>query len=122
MTDSADPIARLGEIVGPMGALTLAARWGGTRLFVPREPRDDHPIATWIGAGAMARLCRVYGGDTIEVPGLPINRARRERIRELREQGATASEIATVCACSLRYVRRVLAEARGSCATATEST
>jgi len=65
MTDSADPIARLGEIVGPVGALTRCARWGGTRLFVPRARRDDHRIAAWIGGGAMARLCQVYGGDTL---------------------------------------------------------
>lgn len=122
MTDAADPIARLGQIVGPQGELTLRARWGGGRLYVPQEADPKHEIAQWIGAGAMARLCQVYGGDTLEVPGLPIDRARRERILELREQGAKVNEIARVVGCSESTVKKTLARARGSCATAPEST
>lgn len=114
-SEERSPIELLAEVIGEEAAQKLARDFGGTRLYIPREPGSAHPLVHSIGVELAARLCHVAAGEIIE---LPILKSRGERMRErraivrLRGEGWTVSAIARRLHCSERHVHRTLASLR----------
>ena len=44
--------------------------WGGQTLYIPDNPKPDHPIAQDIGYENLLHLVALYGGQTIYPPSL----------------------------------------------------
>lgn len=106
------------ESVGETVALKLVETFGGARVYIPHNPDATSPLAIEIGPEAAMKLARVYGGERVE---LPKPTARRARILELRTAGVSVDTIARQLGCTRRRVFQVLAEARATPATGSES-
>lgn len=103
-----DALAELIGVIGEAAALTLAMRFGGTRLYVPRAIGDNHPICIALGRETADQLATWAGGGAIDVPK---QAARRARVRALRSRGTlTINQIALETAYSERHVYRLLSD------------
>jgi hypothetical protein len=89
-TDLLDCDGELVETIGKVAALSLAERFGGTRLYVPRSLHAEHPIVTTIGPILAAKLAAVYAPDMFRVPLL-----KTLRIAKMRHEGLSIAQIAT---------------------------
>lgn len=58
----------LASCIGIQAVLLLIAKYGGTRLYVPLDPKENHPIEQLIGSHSLMKLAQRYGGDTLEIP------------------------------------------------------
>jgi len=63
-----DSLQAIADIIGAPAALKVAERWGGTRLYIPDEPGEDHDLSQLIGFEAARAMGAVYGGERIEIP------------------------------------------------------
>jgi len=96
-------VARLGDVVGPQAMLALCEGWGGTRLYVPRQPAPESEICRAIGADALARLAARSGAEYVKVP-----RAVEWRVLVYRLRRMTYPEIVRACGCTEGTVWRIL--------------
>lgn len=81
---------QLRAVLGEEGFVLLCQAVGGTRVYVPRKPRDDNEIVTAIGRELADKLSREMASATIRVP-----LARRERAIYFRQvQGLSNAKIA----------------------------
>lgn len=63
------PLAQeLCEVIGITATLKLCTHLGGVKAGVPVEYRADHAITRVIGAEAMQKLVRVFGGERLDIP------------------------------------------------------
>lgn len=95
------------DIIGEEAALRLSVRFGGRRLYIPKEPTGE--LVQLIGQKAAELLSRRFGGVHFE---MPLERGKRERIIHLSRRGKTVREIAELVGCTERHVKYVRAEAR----------
>ena len=102
----ADLWPELAELIGADGAQRLLAAFAGRRIYVPRAAGAGHPLARAVGAEKAAILCEYFHGTEID---LPVSTARRQRILDLKRQGRSNGEIATMLLVSERHVRDVMA-------------
>lgn len=89
-------------------ALTLAAELGGSRIFVPRDPRPGSKLVDAVGIDAARAIAALYPTENIDVPLGPLashGRLQREILR-LAEDGLSNQEIARRLHCHHRTVRR----------------
>jgi hypothetical protein len=101
-----EALAWLAEAIGESTALKLATHFGGTRLYVPRQIGDHHPICVALGRSGADRLAAWAGGGNVDVPK---QAARRLRVRHLHSGGTlTVSQIALETSYSERHVYRLL--------------
>lgn len=105
-------LRELVEVIGLPAALALVEHWGGIRLWVPVELRDDHPLIARLGRDAAERLVQHYAGETISVPrcAAALRRMRDRRIRE-RYQHETAASLAREYGCTERWIWYVVSRA-----------
>lgn len=101
-----DDLARL---IGPDLAEKLSVDFGGTRLYIPRNPGQHAPITVSIGIDAARLVGERFGGERCLVP---VRAGRRARILSLREAGESVSAIARRIGCTERHVYDVLRERR----------
>lgn len=94
------------ELIGGDGAYRLLAAFAGRRIYVPRAAAAGHPLARALGGEKAAILCEYFHGTEID---LPVTTARRQRIIDLKRQGRSNGEIATLLLVSERHVRDVVA-------------
>ena len=91
-------LAEIARNVGLTAALELAITWGGTRLYIPKQMPEDHPIAVQVGCEAASKLAAYYGSTSITPPKNAFAKIRQARFRAsvVREfySGKTASELA----------------------------
>jgi hypothetical protein len=107
---SAEALAYLADCIGEDAAMALANAFGGTRLYVPHEPGEHHPITVAIGPANAEKLAAWAGGGSIDVPK---QAARQAKVRELYERGAlTISGIARETSYSERHVYRLIEAGR----------
>ena len=66
---------------GPDTACKLARDFSGTRVYLPVEPTESHPIALSVGIDAARLIGARFGGDDLELP-MHKSRAQRRRDRE----------------------------------------
>ena len=101
-----DAMSELVDVIGVDAARRLARVFGGTGLYLPRVAGDHHPIVVSIGREAADRLVAWGAGSTLAVPK---QAERRERVSQLRRQGAlTIAQIARETDFSERHVYRLL--------------
>lgn len=113
-------LTELEEVMGRDATIRLVARRGGQRIYVPDSIHPDHDLAVILGEEAAAALCARWGGEAFNLPigHKFLLEARRERIKQLRDQGKSLNEIAGLMGCCRRTVELRLAayrkEAEGS--------
>lgn len=105
----ADLYRQISEGAGLEAALGLARARGGLRISVPRNPRAAPWLAEAMGEAGAALLCKLYGGELIDLPTDPVSgqtrNARARRLREaIREGALSANEIAAMSSVSRRAV------------------
>lgn len=72
-------LLEISELIGMAATLKLVAKYGGVRLYVPKEIKEDHPLIKLVGICNAIALSDTYGGETLEI-------ARAEAaIREIRD-------------------------------------
>lgn len=95
-------------VIGPESTLELARRCGGVPYHIPKTAHAGHPFAPIIGMAAMAKLCKVYGGDRLTLPrGCFLDPARPHVERMVAEGGQSRRTIALALGVTERYVRKV---------------
>lgn len=99
----------IAEGAGLEAALGLARARGGLRISVPRNPRAAAWLAEAMGEAGAALLCKLYGGELIDLPADPVSGAgqvaRVRRVRQALDEGAlSANEIAQMNAMTRRAV------------------
>jgi hypothetical protein len=106
-----DTLPQFAAIIGEELALKLVTRFGGGRLYIPKEPPIAGDLVIEIGELAAQRLARRWGGTTFEVP---LERGKRERIIALsnREPPTPVIDIARHVGCTERHVYQVRREHR----------
>lgn len=105
-------LGQLAQVIGADAAIALGRVFAGTRLYIPLQVPQDHPIAAAIGVDAARDLGRHFGTECIEIPLLKSRgerQADRKLIADLRRQGFTVAEVARAVGCSERHVYNVLA-------------
>ena len=96
--------------VGGLGALSMAARFGGRRVYIPRPEAigEDHPLAQVVGLACARRMADVLVNDRVLIPlgprAKPAN--RRQLYAKLKAEGRTNSYIAEALGVHLRTVGR----------------
>lgn len=104
-----EALATIASAVGQDAAFKLAANFGGTRLYVPRQIGEHHPICVALGREDADRLAAYCGGSPLAIPK---QAARRERVRQLLTgRSLTIAQIAVETAYSERHVYRMQREA-----------
>lgn len=104
----------LSQLIGLPATLVLVEHYGGICLPVPKKVDEEHRLAQLIGLENAQKLAQAYGGEKIAIAlhqsGDHKQHAlqRRARIRELREQGLSHSQIARELKTTDRTVRNVL--------------
>ncbi len=104
-------LEELKKMLGPDLTVKFLTRYGGRRLYIPKEIGDNHELYWWLGKYAH-RLSEYYGGCHLDLPlaRKEVSRLRRKRIVELRRQGKSVQSIVSILGCSRRWVQTVLAE------------
>jgi hypothetical protein len=92
------------QAVGPEAALLLIEAFGGTEIYVPRNPVPTSPLVAAIGAEAAAALAHAYGTNELRVPS-----AKRWRVRVYAARGASQKQISLKVGLNQRTVERYLA-------------
>ena len=101
----------LAEVIGESAAVRLSVRYGGRRLYIPKEPAPAGDFVGAIGYKNALLLAARYGGTHME---MPLERGKRERIVMFSKRGLTVSAIAEVVGCTERHVKQVRAEYRAN--------
>jgi hypothetical protein len=103
-------LRRLAELIGAAGAMRLAERFGGLEnLYVPRQPRRNHPWVPLIGYDAMRRLCAEFGPGHIDIPKGSYRDLKKVQILD---SAGSNSQVAVRVKATQRYVRRVRSQHR----------
>ena len=77
-----DAFAELATAIGGEAARSLADRFGGTTLYVPRAIGDHHPIRAALDRLAADRLAAWAGGGSIAIPKQAVRPRPRARVTE----------------------------------------
>ena len=96
----------LKELIGERAYLALVEHYGGTRLFVPKEPERSE-LGDAIGETAAAKLAQARGAEYIKVP-----LDRELRARHYRRQGLSNAAIARRLGITESGVERLFSRAR----------
>lgn len=118
-------LQEIAETAGETAALTIASRYGGTRVYFPARTNgiEKHWLVDCVGPDAANKLCDHFAvdgrGQRIEIP-LYVGgtyrqfvRAVAQRLHELNEEGASSTEIVRQVGVTQRSVHRHRARHRG---------
>lgn len=96
----------------------LAAKFGGTRLYIPRMARENSELARSLGAKAACQITALFGGERIYVPHdweSSIKKLNwKSEVPRLRAKHFSVARIARTLGCSERHVYKIMASANGS--------
>ncbi|MCB1520653.1 MAG: hypothetical protein KDJ37_08760 [Hyphomicrobiaceae bacterium] len=109
--DLPELLVEIADVAGIEAALTLADRYGGNRVYIPRTAGPHHWLTLCVGEHAAHLLCEHFGspsGIELELPRGPVmNRAQRQaRVQRLIAQGLNSTEITRRTGCTRRTVKR----------------
>ena len=101
-------LAEIAEIAGVEAAYLLARHRGGVRVYVPQEVYQGHWLVRLLGKDAAGRICRFYGGNSIEIPLASFGSRKQIQaaIEQAKAEGASAFAAARRAGVSHRTVRR----------------
>ncbi len=115
LPDSAREIA---DAVGLDAAMRLIDAYGGSMLYVPKEPTAE--LRQIMGAAAAATFCDLFyaGSDRLSLPrcARAMRAVLHRQICAAYNQGATAGELARHYRCTERWVFEILARRRAELA------
>ena len=109
------------DVVGVESALAIARAKGGQRVSIPANPGDSHWLVKAIGREKAFQLCQAFvpsPGIEVDIPSGPASAYLNERdrrhqiVREGRDAGKSANEIAALAGISRRSVQRQLSNIR----------
>jgi hypothetical protein len=124
MTEALPGILReIADLVGEAGAIAIASRFGGTRVYFPAKAEEKHWLVECVGRAAADKLCDHFAvdgrGQRIEIPLYvggtfrQLVRAVAQRVHELDGAGASSTEIVRKVGITQRSVHRHRARHRG---------
>lgn len=89
-------------------ALKLVERFGGTTIWVPKNPKPEHALAQLIGLPDFKKLCHYYGDTAVEIDRCVavILALRDEQIRKDSED-LTDRQLARKHHLTERQIRRI---------------
>ena len=104
--------------VGTETLQQLAAKFGGTRLYVPHALASPSDLCAVIGVDAARQMVAIFAGERIYIPidwELSLRkRDWRQQVIALRAKKLSVSRIARTLGCSERYVYKVCAKDKHS--------
>jgi len=102
-------IADLVEVIGLKAALKIVELRGGIRLCVPKKATPDHWLAEHIGIEALTQLCKIYGGEIIEIDrcAAALRAVFEASIVREHDAGASNSELARRHGYTERGIRKL---------------
>lgn len=62
-----ESLTEIAEIIGLPSTLTLVEKWGGTRIFIPRQVAAQHKLANLLGFEQARKMSRHFGGETLTI-------------------------------------------------------
>lgn len=109
-------LAEIAEVAGLDAALALAAKRGGTEIYVPRRASEDHWLTATVGIEAADKICRQWSAERITLPLGPRGSAAKVRatVDRMIAEGRSTAEIALACGYTSRTVERRKRKARAS--------
>jgi Mor family transcriptional regulator len=112
VTDHTGVLGEVERCCGAAAALRLAHRLGGTRIYVPKRPAEDHHIADAVGMDVLSALSRAYGGEALIIPmaSAALAELRRQTILTWRAGGQSIDQITSALRVGRRWVFAVLAQ------------
>lgn len=105
-------LAEIARVSSVATALTLSARYGGRRIYMPEVMTEEHYLAQAVGIDAAMALSHHYPGDRLEIPVFRDLRARikANAIVAARRAGRSQADLAAEYGMTERGIR--LAERR----------
>lgn len=97
------------EVVGVNNVLKIISKYGGTRVYVPVEIDDRHPIAQLIGLKYAKNLAAYCGGDYLEPPmGLVAKLSVRNAQIKQESMVLSQSQLARKYRLTIRQIRNIV--------------
>lgn len=105
-------LEELVELIGEESAIKLIQRFGGTTLYIPHNPPQDHALSFVLGYEAATKLASAYGGEDLFLPLVRqwLREQQRRMIHDLKAQAVPNNQIAQRIGCTSRWVRMVTQE------------
>lgn len=111
MTERVELPGLLGEIARIANvdvAVAVARTWGGTRLYLPHEPRADHALSRLVGVKAARLICRQLGGRRHDIPSARPALRWHEARRLRQEEHLSHAEIALRLGITMGHARSLV--------------
>lgn len=106
-------IRQIAQVIGDDAAHKLARDFGGTRLYVPADPCESHPLTLSVGREDALAVAAHFAGEELIIP-MYKSRAQRRHDRalilKLKARHRSNAAIARQVGCSERHVYNVLSE------------
>jgi hypothetical protein len=108
----------IADVIGVAGAISLAQKVGGTRIYIPGGITAQHWLVDAIGLGPAEKLCAKFSRSRIDIPLGPagamvaLTRQRAETVRAMTDEGLSAPTIARRIGVSVRTVCRIRSKMR----------
>jgi len=108
-------LAEIADLLGTEAAIKIATARGGTTIFIPANPDDEHWLVMLLGRDTATALCKHYAtygsrgfGTRIHIPFGPTStrEAKAALVRSLIRDGKSSTEIALTAHVSERTVFR----------------
>lgn len=111
----AQPNSTIEDVCAVIGftATTRLIDWfGGSNIYVPSEPSDDHTLACIIGMPAMRALCLEFGDLTVWIPRTVHTEhiATKKQVAEMLRRGGGSRSVSAATGLSQRQVQRIRRE------------
>jgi Mor family transcriptional regulator len=104
------------EIAGRQAALTIADKFGGTRVYLPAHVQKEHWLTQCVGMAAAQKIARQLSsphGLTVTIPIGPNFQIERDRkIASALNSGKSAQQLAKQLRVTMRTIHRWRAAAR----------
>jgi len=102
-------LAAMARIVPLDAVMKISARYGGTRMYLARDPAPGSEIARLVGQPIARALGAKLGGAEIEIPRARtvLHKIRNPEIRRLRTEGASLNDLALRFGLTTRQLRRI---------------
>jgi hypothetical protein len=106
-------------LVGWSRTVLLVQWYGGTNLYVPDKPTENHPLSKLLGERPLANLITEFGGQTVWLPVLlggmhSYSDALRRKVRDAAATGMGKKAISDRLMISERHASRILRELIGA--------
>jgi hypothetical protein len=98
-------IARMATVEA---AVAIARTFGGTRLYMPHEPKPDHALSKLLGVKTARLLCRNLGGRRHDIPSAKPALRWHEARRLRQEEELSHAEIARRLGITIGHARNLV--------------